>query len=51
VTRQHAIDLARKHNLMRVITPTLVIVWWPNGTVFRHYAEWPTIPVTHDRPS
>lgn len=48
MTREHAIELARRHNLRRVISDDLVIVWWPNGSKYTWVAHgWgrPKLPV------
>ncbi len=50
MTPQQATALAQRHNLRRVIGPDLVIVWWPNGAIYRWRPpgsgpEWRSIPV------
>jgi hypothetical protein len=52
VTPEGATELARRHNLRRVVGPDLVIVRWANGAVYRWRppgspppGEWRSIPV------
>lgn len=47
---QQAAELARRHNLRRMLGPDLVIVWWPNGARYTGRPlgsgpTWRSIPV------